>query len=308
MEAISRTIQVDGADIYVAERGTGEPLLLLHGSHRPTQGESEAFMQDLTVAATLAIRDLAHRYGVSEDAVRTLLFAVSAGGGTMAQFYHAELGGNGQWMRGGMTMVGDMFNAGLQSRVSGLCSDLSSLLASQTVFAPAERSQWGSNAPNAGASRLGAWWPGELGSPSSSGGQNDSQYAYFPAAHRLAIRDNGRIAVYDTLDHRIGGVQQQQGGASGSLSFSSQYGTFDVSSLPKAAESPGLADVGGPAPASVQQPAESWVSTPPTASAGGRRSSEEILAAVERLGDLHRKGVLTDGEFQAKKVELLAQL
>jgi len=264
-------------------------------------------MQDLTGAATLAIRDLAQRYGVSEDAVRTLLFAVWAGGGKQGQFYHAELGGNGQWMRGGMTMVGDMFNAGLQSRVSGLCSDLSSLLASQTVFAPADRSQWGANAPNAGTSRLGAWWPGDLGSPSSTGGQNDTRYAYFPAARRLAIRDNGRIAVYDTLDHRIGGVQQQQGGAAGSLSFSSQYGTFDVSSLPKAPESPGLAEVGDPAPPSMQQPAES-VSTAPTASTGSRRSSEEILAAVERLGDLHRKGVLTDGEFQAKKVELLAQL
>jgi hypothetical protein len=42
--------------------------------------------------------------------VRTLLFAVSAGGGTLAQFDHAELGGSGQWMSGGMTMVGDMFN------------------------------------------------------------------------------------------------------------------------------------------------------------------------------------------------------
>jgi hypothetical protein len=49
---------------------------------------------------------------------------VAAGGGTLAQFNcnHPELGGNGQWMSGGMTMVGDMFNYGLKATVSGLCS------------------------------------------------------------------------------------------------------------------------------------------------------------------------------------------
>jgi hypothetical protein len=31
------------------------------------------------------------------DTVRTLLFAVAAGGGTLAQFYHPELGGNGEF-------------------------------------------------------------------------------------------------------------------------------------------------------------------------------------------------------------------
>ena len=79
-------------------------------------------MQQLTPSANIAIQNLAQRYGVSVDAVMTLLFAVSAGGGTMAQFYHPALGGGGQWMRGGMTMVGDMFNHGLQATVSGLCS------------------------------------------------------------------------------------------------------------------------------------------------------------------------------------------
>ncbi len=59
----------------------------------------------------------------------------------MAQFYHPDLGGGGQWMRGGMTMVGDMFNGGLQVTVAGLCSELSSLLASQQVLAPASGSE-----------------------------------------------------------------------------------------------------------------------------------------------------------------------
>ncbi len=95
-----------------------------------------ALTRQLTPGGHQAIQDLAQRYGVSVDAVRTLLFAVAAGGGTLAQFYHPELGGNGQWMSGGMTMVGDMFNYGLKATVSGLCSELSSLLSSQQVFVP----------------------------------------------------------------------------------------------------------------------------------------------------------------------------
>jgi hypothetical protein len=38
--------------------------------------------------------------------------------------------------RAGLDMVGDMFNHGLQATVSGLCSELSSLLASQQMFLP----------------------------------------------------------------------------------------------------------------------------------------------------------------------------
>jgi Short C-terminal domain len=38
------------------------------------------------------------------------------------------------------------------------------------------------------------------------------------------------------------------------------------------------------------------------------RGAQDILSAIERLGDLHSKGVLTDAEFQTKKAELLAQL
>ena len=292
-------------------------------------------MQALTAAANQAIANLANRYGVSEDAVRTLLFAVSAGGGTMAQFYHADLGGGGQWMRGGMTMVGDMFNSGLKSRVDGLCSELSSLLATQTVFAPLPPSESsGGGAYGYGGYSTNAWWPAELGSPSSSGGQNDSQYAYFPGSARLAVKQGGRVAIYDTLDHQIGGVQQQQGGSSGSFSFSSQRGTFSVDSLPFAPGSPGYVPPSpqyyapqsdAPAPGYAQppvysqspgssqssgyaQPPEPSYSQPSNASPRAARSPEEILAAIERLGDLHRKGLLSDSEFQTKKADLLAQL
>ena len=140
----------------------------------------------------------------------------------MAQFYHPELGGNGQWMRGGMTMVGDMFNYGLQGTVSGICAELSNFTASHQAYVPlpptpqAQGQFQGSGFGNFGSYN---WWPGDLGSPSSSGGQNDSRYAYFPQARRLAVQRGGQVTVYDTLDHQIGGVQQQQGGPYGSQYF-----------------------------------------------------------------------------------------
>jgi hypothetical protein len=269
----------------------------------------------LTPAGEHAIQNLAQRYGVSTDAVRTLLFAVSAGGGSMAQFYHQDLGGGGQWMRGGMTMVGDMFNGGLQATVSGLCSELSSLLANQQVFATLPQQGAGSGFMSSGN----AWWPSDLGQPSSSGGQNDARYAYFPNARRLAISRNGQVTIYDTLDHSIGGVQQQQGGSSGSLSFSSQFGTFTVDSLPRA-DGQGAP----PAPPPMESFAQSNYDPPPAYQPAYQpapsqqtyaapmsaqpQSHDEILSALERLASLHQKGVLTDAEFSAKKAELLSRL
>ena len=65
----------------------------------------------------------------------TLLRSLVNGNGTMAQFNHPELGGGGQWMRDGMTMVGDMFNHDSKAKVEGLCSGLSQLL-TQEPFVP----------------------------------------------------------------------------------------------------------------------------------------------------------------------------
>jgi hypothetical protein len=43
------------------------------------------------------------------------------------------------------------------------------------------------------------WWPAELGFPNGSGAQNQVRYAYFNAAHRLAVELNGHVTVYDSL-------------------------------------------------------------------------------------------------------------
>lgn len=264
-----------------------------------------ALTRQLTPGGDQAIQLLAQRYGVSVDAVRTLLFAVSEGGGTLAQFYHPELGGNGQWMRGGMTMVGDMFNYGLKATVSGLCSELSSLLSSQQVFVPLppESTRGGFLEPG------NAWWPAELGTPSSSGGQNDARYAYFPQSQRLAILRNGKITLYNALDHHIGGVQQQQGGYSGSLMFSSQHGTFSVDTLPLVSPGSDRA-IGEPTAPSYEppEPPPTPVATPRQGSVGSLQSHDDILKALERLGDLHQKGILSDDEFKSKKAELLSRL
>lgn len=254
-------------------------------------------MRTLTPEANQALSELSQRYGVSQDAATTLLYAVSAGGGSMAQFNHPELGGGGQWMQGGMTMVGDMFNYGLQAKVSGMCSELSNLLRSQNVFAAPPVS-----APAAGGGFVasGGWWPVELGSPSSSGSQNNARYAVFPGTRRLAIERDGQVTVYDTLDHQIGGVQQQQGGYYGSLSFSSQRGTFTVDSLPIVGPARNQPEAWAPPPAA---PASSFDNGAQTS-----RTQDEVLTALERLGDLHQKGILSEAEFQSKKAELLSRL
>lgn len=269
-------------------------------------------MQQFTPQGQQFIQDLAQRYGVSTDAVIAMLYAVMNGNGTMAQFSHPDLGGSGQWMMGGMTMVGDMFNYGLKSKVDGLCVEISNQLMNQPGYfqPPASQSQFQSSNGSPGglfvsAPASGQWWPGELGQPSSSGGQNNVRYAVFPSTCRLAIELGNQITVYDTLDHQIGGVSQQQGG-NDSMTFSSQYGSFGVDSLP-------VISINGYAPQ-----APSFTPAPPpqplpfnnaqTVNTNGPGPDADVFAKIERLADLFQKGVLTEQEFTSKKMELLGQI
>jgi Short C-terminal domain len=278
----------------------------------------------LTDQGRQKIDELARRYAVSTDAVMTMLQAVVNGHGSMAQFSHPELGGSGQWMQGGMTMVGDMFNYGLKSKVDGLCSELSQLLGQQPFVPPPASTQSQSQqdggslfVPDAPGLASGHWWPAELGSPNGTGAQNQIRYAYFNPARRLAVDLNGHVTVYDTLDHQIGGVSQQQGGGS-SLTFTSQYGTMGVSSLPVVSVDgvPRGATAPGAAPATSAVPDPSAASAPKAAPAPASQSAPhsetaqeaDIFTKIERLADLHKKGVLSEQEFSAKKAELLARL
>lgn len=268
-------------------------------------------MQKLTPQGQKTIEDLAQRYGVSADAVLTLLDAVVAGNGSMAQFSHPELGGSGQWMQGGMTMVGDMFNNALKFKVDGLCSELSQLVAqSSSFFAPASyqsQSQGSSQYANpevslfvAGSQSSGQWWPADLGIPSTSGAQNSVRYAYFPATRRLAIEVNGQVTIYDTLDHQISGVSQQQSGDA-SVTFTSQFGLVSLSSLPVLSPERGAPVVETATLASETSPSVAQ----DTASVA---AGEDILGTIERLAKLHKKGILSEQEFKAKKAELLSRL
>jgi hypothetical protein len=313
-------------------------------------------MRQLSPAGQQAVDDLARRHGFSAEAVATMLDAVVNGNGGMAQFCHSEFGGSGQWMRGGMTMLGDMFNNSLKGRVDALCFELSSLIASQPGLIQTgsfqSQSQGGQqqtalagSPPQSGNGRpsgngtgspvglfvaaqgsgaaSGEWWPGELGWPNSTGAQNNVRYAYFAQSRRLAIEVNGTVTVYDTLDHQIGGFSQQQS-QGGSVAFSSQHGPVDLGSLP-------VVSVNGvPPPAATLTPADY---TPPPGGlstgdaargdvAPGDVSPEEgalprsapsaekvdILATIEKLADLHARGILSEEEFAAKKAQLLDRL
>jgi hypothetical protein len=279
-------------------------------------------VRKLTSQGERAVADISTRYGVSTDAVRAMLEAVRLGNGTMAQFSHSEFGGRGQWMAGGMTMVGDMSNHSLQAIVSGLASELSSLLASTPVYAPAPGPVTAAGPAPVHQANLDSWWPGELGRPGSSGSQDNSRYAVFPQARRLAVQSGGgSVRVYDTLGHVIGGVQQ--GGLPGRLSFTSQHGTFTVGSLPLV--SPAETTPPAPGPAADPAPAARPALAQPTGPAGRTAAprppaapperapspgtdANAVLAALERLGDLHQRGILTDEEFAAKKTSLLSRL
>jgi hypothetical protein len=288
-------------------------------------------MQQLSPAGQQIIDGIAQRYGYSADAVLSMLQSVINGNGNMAQFNHPEFSGSGQWMRGGMTMVSDMFNNNLKNNVNNLCSELSQLVASQPDLVRSgsfqSQSQGGQQQDNysggmrndvsAGSASLfvppahggsGDWWGPDLRWPNSTGAQNGVRYAYFAQARRLAIEVNGKVTVYDTLDHQIGGFSQQQS-YGGSLSFNSQYGLIDVARLPvvsvdgvaQAAQAPAQA---APAPAPVQAQA---AATPQRASQGNMAESD-IFATIDKLADLRSRDILTEAEFQTKKAELLARL
>lgn len=260
----------------------------------------------VTPEAENAITEIAQRHGLSREAVLAMLFAIHTGGGTMAQFSIPELGGSGQWMRGGMTMVGNMFDNALKARVDALCNELSQLIATTNVFrgSPTSSQSQSQGGGFAGGFTSSNWWPADLGVPSSTGGQNDARYAVFPNTRRLAMQINGVTRVFDTGEHQINGVQQQQGGGAGTVHFTSQFGTFDVSSLrelgaQQVAETPTAA----PAPHAQAAPGPSAAAAP-----GGSDDSAGILAAIESLAGLHQRGILSDEEFAAKKAELLGRL
>ncbi|WP_442579312.1 hypothetical protein ACSBOB_28060 [Mesorhizobium sp. ASY16-5R] len=180
--------------------------------------------------AAEVVARLAREHGVSEDAVRTVFEALRRGGGTMAQFSHAEFGGMSQWSSG-MTMVGDMFNDSLKAKLDAIAGELSRYLREHPVEHP--DADFVVSCRSGGTLHAGSWWPQELGNPSSVGSQNDMRYAVFPLKRRLVIDDHGQTTSYDTGDHQISGVSQAQS-TNSTLTFVSQHGVVRVSELARA--------------------------------------------------------------------------
>jgi hypothetical protein len=88
-------------------------------------------MRQLSPSGQHAISEISQRHGFSAHAVLSMLESVINGNGSMAQFSHPEFSGSGQWMRGGMIMVSDIFDNYLKGRIDGLCNELSKLVAAQ---------------------------------------------------------------------------------------------------------------------------------------------------------------------------------
>jgi hypothetical protein len=296
-------------------------------------------MQQLSPAGQQIIDDIARRYGFSTDAVLSMLQSVINGNGGMAQFNHPEFSGSGQWMRGGMTMVSDMFNNNLKASIGNLCAELSQLVATQpdllrsgsfqsqsqggqqqnSYAGGANNGTW--NEAAAGGASLfvapasggtGDWWGTDLRWPNSTGAQNGVRYAYFAQARRLAIEVNGKVTIYDTLDHQIGGFSQQQS-YGGSLGFNSQYGLIDVARLPVVsvdgvAQATQSDQAGPPAQAPLQASASAPADVMPQQAGTAPAAGADIFAMIDKLAELRSRNILTEAEFDSKKAELLARL
>lgn len=272
---------------------------------------------------------IAARTGFSPEATASMSERIGAGGGRMAQFDHPEFGGAGQWMQGGMIMIGDLSNDPLKERIRQLCEALARLADEAPADASGVWRQGGTqlsggttsreephDGPDVGAARPSrapgerhgpaTWYPAELGRPDSSGTQDHTRYAWFASARRLALDDGRGVTVYDTGDHRIGGVSQQQG-AHRSVTFTSQHGPVDVDRLPVVGPGGRAGGTDGTAPPSAPVAVTRSVSDaafqPPAAD-----PTPDPFSALEKLADLHRRGIVDDDEYRTKKTELIQRI
>lgn len=264
-------------------------------------------MKTLTDEGRQKIDAMAARYNLKSETVETLLTALIRGNGTMAQFNLPELGGQGQWMKGGMTMVGDMFNNSLRTTVDKLCTELTELVTTTVLYERhdnyeqpdgANGANLGDDVPTGFFRQTSSSWPAVFGSPTASGTQNNLSYAYFAPVRRLVIEDGGKRTIYDTKHHQITGVAQQQG-ASSSYHFTSQDGQVDLSSLEVVSD-----------PDSVRQttPEIPYDVTSNTDLDQYRSPEDIVLSTIEKLNVLFERGQISEEEFTAKKKELLARL
>jgi hypothetical protein len=110
---------------------------------------------------------LARQHSLSPAAVRVVMMALRDGGGRMAQFSHADFGGMSQWSPG-MSMVGDMFNTQLKSKLDALCTDIAASMDMSEVAGGGVRSA-ADGVSYRSISGSSDWWPSGLGRPGAVG-------------------------------------------------------------------------------------------------------------------------------------------
>lgn len=283
------------------------------------------------------LTELTQKYQLSEHAVMVLLQALIKGNGRMAQFNHPELGGVGQWLPGGMTMISDMSNSSLKMVIDNLCVELANLI-KDDYFNPIK---WGepsspqgsgqqqqqsqvnidnSEAVKAQPFNYVPWWPIELGSPTISGSQNGLLYAYFAHKQRLVLEKQGEIAVYNTLHHQISGVSQQQNSSGQLLTFTSPDGTFAVADLPlisaftrqvheqSVKKSNQHTDIIAKAEKIKEMLPRAAPRIEPLTKPVDESQQPDIFSTIKKLAELKDQGIISESEFEAKKTELLSRL
>jgi hypothetical protein len=149
----SYSSRAGSAETFLPRPGTGvvSPHYVLEGRHRNPAVPIKAMRCNARMALIVLETELVHfnlrtgtdtmplneegfiarvaiRHSVSADAVHTILRALRSGGGSMAQFSHSDFGGMSQWAPG-MTMVGDMFNNSLKSKLDAVCTELAAYVA-----------------------------------------------------------------------------------------------------------------------------------------------------------------------------------
>ena len=107
--------------------------------------------------------------------------------------------------------------------------------------------------------------------------------------------------MFDVGGQAIRGVSLQSGTAD--LILSTPEGDRPLSQFPEISLASELAPE-GPA----QTTATAATAPNATAATATNRGSDDPYAALERLGELKAKGILTEEEFSSKKAELLALL
>ncbi len=288
-------------------------------------------MYQLTPQGQSLIADLAQRYGVGIDAVMTLLQALLAGNGGMAQFNHPEFGGSGQWMQGGMIMVGDMFNQGLKARVDGLCSELAGLLAGQALPpAPAssQSQQQGGAGYSSQSQQGGSGYSGQSQQPGGSGYTTATGGSAPGVTVSLFVPDQGGSGNWWPVElgaPAATGAQNQMRYAyfpnsrrlaveiNGQITV---YDTLDHRIGGFSQQQSGDASINV-----TSQYGLVALSALPVVSGGGSARNPpgpqaapatvqetDIFSSIERLAELKQKGVLTEEEFNRKKAELLSRL